>query len=447
MVPIRDRQNLAAFDLAIPSLKKEKTTGQAKKKTDLPTVIGKIFPKAKKVFDQVESLYYNRIPYHVRKKIPTSFAFAGMGIKFIDRVVRAVKPILDGARHAGQVVITQASKISQFFQKLKILGALGGIGIFVNLVKNSKDLHASLSKKDLNSSIDGALKITENVSDLTGIASTVVWGLKELGVNIAGEAAKAATSALTGVGIILSVATIILNGKLGIQSALFQKTLEKKFDDAEGKEGLKNVAKLINLQSPTSLQNHFGVSDGGLLKVRMKAIYEKSEKASPKESKEITATVKKAMVKRLWTKQLSYGLKVLAAAISIIGCAILLFTPLAPLGFGLLALSTATVISSVALDLCMNKQFSKALEKIVPTPILPKHPGYPKAKKESTEKQKNDLNQYRNALNEYMEDSKNSAAIRLYKWKRSEKKDYQKRVKTIANWEPEKFQSNPIPST
>jgi hypothetical protein len=379
---------------------------------------------------------------------------SGKLIQLIDTVSKVVQPIFDAIRNAGNA-INKASKFSLLMSKLKILGALAIIGAVTSLVANIKGVAKGILKQDKDLQIEKGLEIVENASEFCSVGETIVLGIKEFGVVAATETLKTAASALLGVGAILSAATIALHAKHWYDSAQFRKRLVEKFGGTDGKEAnLKDLVAFTNEQKNRTLKNRFGVNDSNELKLRLNAIYEKSKNCTPLESKKIADKTMTAMKKRLFTKELFHSLKIIASVISIIASAVLLFTPLAPLGFALLAVSSAIVIGVLVADYIMSSQFQKSLNEIVPISLeeIPKMPVKPELKDpkdlekkakydEAMKKYNKDLVAHYEGLAKYYENLEYASPIKDHKWAKTGKQDWKKKVASIGHWELTKAKS------
>lgn len=455
MNPTQSVSTLAALDLGFPGLGKVKTPEhRILDLYGLDPVVGTPKPKTngliaavKRAFESIESLYQNHIPYYLRERVKWIKDLTKKAYKLISNIVKLVLPFIDVIRNTAEAAASKSAKYMKVIRKMKILSALT-VGVIVyDIAMNIEGLVKSIFKKDLCLGVDKGLMIVDNVGDVAELIETILSGLKEFGVLAATETLKVACTALVGVSTIHSVASIVLNAKHWYQSAQFRSRIEQKF----GKEAnFGNVVAFVNGQKKRTLHNRFGVKDGGELKVRLNAILQKDRDNRTPKTKDAIKKAMHAMKKRLITKDICHGLKILAGVISIVACAVLLFTPIAPLGFALLATATAIGIVILVTNHLMTMQFKKTMNTLSPDNIqIPPQPRIPVLKNnndpmeqkkfaEDMEKYNTDLRKHKKAQTKFFEELKYVTPIRDYKWKSSGRKKFRKKVNNLIHWKPKK---------
>lgn len=367
---------------------------------------------------------FNRIfskPF--RKKVVLVQDFVDKGIKLTDRIVRFVSKIFSGAQSGAEAVhavnkisstlkkgvevvktvnnvfkgnnresdvVNVAGKIASGVQdgaeavsainsessckmpwlpKLKVLAGVDGIIAIVDIVKNALSFEKACRKKDDSWKVDAALSIAKNVSDLSRAVAGVLEGIGHFGVT--SSALTAVSTSLTGVGIIFSTASAVLNAKHWYESCQFRKQMIEKFDGQPG--NFKNVMEFIHKKSDRTLTKFTGVKKAGKLKAQMEAIWRKNKELDTDQKKENVKKTMSAWKTRVKWKNIVNALKTIAAVVSVIASAVLFFTPFAPVvavvlvpvGFGLLAACTATNITTQIMDLVAKTNFCKELKKLV----------------------------------------------------------------------------------
>jgi hypothetical protein len=150
-----------------------------------------------------------------------------------------------------------------------------------------------------------------------------------------------------------------------------------------------------------------------------------------------------AMKKRLITKEVSSALKILACVISIVASAVLMFTPIAPLGFALFALSTTIGISILVADYVTTMQFNKTIRMLAPESLnFPEKPQMPPlGKRNDPEEQKRyarEIQLHEKQRKSFIDEMKYVAPVKLYKWEHHLKKSYRKKMNNIIRWNPKK---------
>lgn len=168
--------------------------------------------------------------------------------------------------------------------------------------------------------LDAIFRVSECLSWLGYSASIFIDGLHVVGAFV--DKAVSLEFGFTLAGVILSIATILLNAKHLVQG---EELLE--YVDTLGDRAVINT---FNVRSDYELERYFGM-EGAKLRVVI-------------ESDNAVRAVA-ALKERIVTRNLSHKLAITSATITVVGMAILLFTPFFPIGHGLLVV--AAIISIV----------------------------------------------------------------------------------------------------
>lgn len=186
--------------------------------------------------------------------------------------------------------------------------------------------------------VDGILRIMEATSWLSQSASTFVRGLSLTGAHAVTVAADCALS-FSCASVILSTATIALNVKHLRESRVFLKKIKKAEDLG-----------VLKVQSNDNLEKYFNVEGDklkGMIKdidtnIRSKLNSEQPEDKA--EGKSIREKALNAFKVRIKSKHLSHKLACVSAVVTLIGMAILLLSPLAPLAYTFLAIGSGIAL-------------------------------------------------------------------------------------------------------
>lgn len=394
----------------------------------------------KRAFESLESLYDKHVPIELREKVRWITELSSKSYKLIGLILKVSSPLIDIIRESILATLPTNWPSMNFLKKTKILSILAVGGVGYSLAMNIKGVVKSIFKNDLSQGIDKGLMIIEDISDMTGVAGSFIGRLKELSLIAATEALSVAGSALVGVGAALSFASIALNAKHWYQSAQFRKRMDQKFGGTSGNEAnFGEVVKYAEGKSNKILKQRFGVRDGGLLKLRLNAILQKDKDNSTEDTKENINTAMKAMKKRLITKDICHGLKILAGVISIIATAVLLFTPAQPLGLALFAVATAIGIGVLITEHVASKKFEKTLNQLAPDNLeKPVEPKQPENKNDLNvqDRYQNDMFEYHELLEKYNREIKYVKPLHDYKWKASGRKRFRNKTHCLRHWTP-----------
>lgn len=188
--------------------------------------------------------------------------------------------------------------------------------------------------------VDATLRVAENLSWLGDSTSTFISGLEVTGAIAEG------TSALTFFPIsvasaCLATATITLNGRRLYQSRQLIKEMDLQASDNE-------VLTLLNNKDEYFLQKSFNV-EGDKLKETLQDIQglaaKKLASGDAKSSQETLQKTVDGLKERIRTKNWSHGLAILSSVVTLIGMAILLFSPLGPIAYAILAVAALVSVA------------------------------------------------------------------------------------------------------
>ena len=222
------------------------------------------------------------------------------------------------------------------------------IGSTVRAIRSFKG--ASTSEK-----IDASLQIVSATGVVVGVTSSIAEGLVGVGKVAAKEIIWATPLAI--VGAALGCADIALSAKHLIEGYKFSKAFHRAVGDSSP-ENYKEVVELIkyNQESKKSfIRKYLGV-DAVKLIGNLEKIEEEGDSAKMK-------SAIKMLADRLTFERKSQALSLLTSVVSVIAFG-LLFSPAAPLGFALLALSTVSSVSNLVMKTFSTKDFKDKLQEM-----------------------------------------------------------------------------------
>lgn len=222
-------------------------------------------------------------------------------------------------------------------------------------------------KKFADEKIDAALNISRSLAYLGSTAVAIGNHLSSVGV--------IATESLSWVQP-LSITSLALSAAaigIGVKGLVESKHLSKKFDAIHNKNFLTSQAEFRQLKasllkkSNGFLSQHFQIRPR-LLKSELEVIElraeEKIRSGDAKlmmEGMQDFEKVNQGIRKRIAASYVSSILRTVAAIISVIGVSVLLFTPVAPAGYALLAVSGSVMVAKFFFDRIKTNQFAKTI--------------------------------------------------------------------------------------
>jgi hypothetical protein len=253
-------------------------------------------------------------------------------------------------------------KYIEWLQKAKLLAVIPLPLVLYNSVKDvSSSLEAIFKEKSADSAVEGGLMIAYDVSDLTGLIGSIIGGLQKFGFLTKGRIAD--SPAFFGhMGTLRSAVSIALNAKHGFEGFRLRRRLVQKFG---AKANFEHVVDFIKGQKAKTLQKKLDIQDGGELKARLNAIWERN-KLPGNESKKNIDKAMSVLKNRIRWMNIGCALKALAGTISLIAVAILLFTPFAPVSNAAFAAASALGIFILISGKRASKRFDSAIKNLAP---------------------------------------------------------------------------------
>lgn len=207
--------------------------------------------------------------------------------------------------------------------------------------------------------IDASLRVAENLSWLGDSTATVISGLEVTGA--IPEGAVAATffpiSIASGC---LATATIALNAR-----RLYQNQQLLKEMNAQGSDD--QVLTLLTSKDEYFLNKNFNV-EGGKLKTTLQEIQtlaqNKLSGGDAHASQGVLQQTVRSLKERISTKNWSHALSILSSTVTLIGMSILLFTPLSPVAYSLMAAAALVSVIKFLYERRALKHFATTLERI-----------------------------------------------------------------------------------
>ena len=306
---------------------------------------------------------------------------SALGSNFYNVISEFVLPLLGIVRFTSEAAsdaLPEDSKYMIWIRRFKVLSAFT---LPVSVVEVALGVYhvgkAIFAQKDWSTAADEAIGVVEKISSISDNVATVIWGIQEFGLLTQAGVSIAATC-LSGVGSVLSAASIALSLKHMVEGLVFYTRLRSRFRNfKENPESFKNGVEFIEGKRNSGLQRNLGVGDGAKFKTRMKAIWEHYE--NDKHSEQSKKNLQKAMNAFTWhtvLRTLNHTLAITAGVVSIVATAILIFTPLAPLGYAMIAAAAAigiyVLISGKISTFCFEHRI-KGLASYVDLPELPRH--------------------------------------------------------------------------
>lgn len=181
-----------------------------------------------------------------------------------------------------------------------------------------------------NEKIDAMLRMIESLGWTGDCASYFVNGLFDL--DLVSRNAMTVAFSFSVASAFLSTATLALNAKHLYHGNKLLETIERTGGNYVG------VLQHLNLKSDYEIRRHFGVA-GHKFREKILPIIQNAENNAG-----IVQTTVDHLKDRIKDKNFSHKLAIASAAVTCIGMLILLFTPIFPLAYGLLALAAAVAV-------------------------------------------------------------------------------------------------------
>ncbi len=277
-----------------------------------------------------------------------------------------------GIATGGEALVKEVMKTDGgCFKHLECLSVIGGLFAIKDIVQTAgKFAHAKAPRK-----IESAFVIASNIGDVGASVSSFARFLK--GAGAVTEKAIAWIKPLgivcTGfevIGVSLNVKRLVNTCRMATQFK--QATgLEKKDDDYTFADYQKGVQLILDhrVKDQDFIKDHFYKNETELahrLMVIGACAQQKIASADLKDQAEGKRSLRitmQTLSQRLTTKKWSHTLSLVAGVISLVAGLVLLFTPLAPLGLGLMVLGSVISLGSTFIyKRIMDKQFQKAME-------------------------------------------------------------------------------------
>ena len=299
-----------------------------------------------KIKHKLENKYEEKVSLKFRKKITFIRDVSRPGVKCVNALYQLALPYII---YVWSIVRFSAETEKEHFSTKLIKGLRKSkvcivvvlpVG-FYDFSKNIFLLAQAAIKNNTDLVAEKGLDIVENVSDLTGNVSTVIEGLEQFG-KIASDVAGPLTTWLLGISAALSAITIVRESKRIVDCKRFWKNLTAKKSFADKKEAILNCEEKM-------LRRVFNIDDGKKFKDRIWNIYVNS-----KSDANICKKTMNSLKEKVITDNICRGLSIIVGTVCIVAILLLLFTPLATLGFGLLLGAT-----TVGLALLITKEVTK----------------------------------------------------------------------------------------
>lgn len=228
------------------------------------------------------------------------------------------------------------------------------------------------AKLSLNEKVDRVLDLVSSVGNLGDTVSTVAEGFSAVGA-VAEHAVRWATPLLV-VSMAFQAVGLVLIMKKMRETRLFTREMHDAsgWKEEEKKYAVDDLTQTIALIQDRAMKEksfvakHFKV-DGdivGKLQAKLATIRASLESANEEEQQAGNAELQKTMAllkNRVKATQWSNTLNLLIGVVGMVATGIL-FTPLAPIGFGVLALITVISLRTFFVDKAKTRQFEQALE-------------------------------------------------------------------------------------
>lgn len=370
--------SLSYLDLAIAPSRQVSTLGLEVPKIEVPAIAATVHHRIargpleaiKDAYKRLEDFYHQAFPITFQcrfAQIQLGLLKGGTLLSSLYKVLNPVMSIFRNMISTGeQSVFKETIWLVKFAKKTRLLSIFSLPASLVQVVKGGYECVLSVKKKERSEALEQALNVADSLGDLSHGISTFIDCLMDAAVVNSSAALTAASTYLTGIGVILSVASIGLQCKFIYESVKLKNRITRLFD-SKGKADFQSVVKEIDKLSHSRLARTVGVSDGEKLKARLHAIYERNSDplGNAEHKKNLVSTVK-ALKNRIHWNNIGRYLKITAAVISIIAVSILLFSPVAPIGYLLVAVSAAIGLAVLLIDYKAEQDLNCHLKALAP---------------------------------------------------------------------------------
>lgn len=328
-------------------------------------------------FEHLRGLYVRYIPASLRGRLSWVQDLPGKVFNLIENVVKVVKPLFQTIWNSSgtfEDINREILPFTMILRKLPLFSACGFVRDVYNIARDVNTFVRSAIKKSCDAMVESGLKFTGHIGDLSVTAASIIGVLKVFEVIPAGIASIVSLS-LTSVGAAFSLGMIALHAKDWYDNARLRVRILKHYNLKEGtEENFKHVVEELSKVSNSTLKKMFGVTDGGEMKVRLKAVWERNKELSTEQRGKIREAMC-SLKKRSITKDICLGLKILAALVTVAATVALLCSPAAPAGFVLLATAAAISIAVITTEIITSIQFEKKLRTLAPNddPIVARY--------------------------------------------------------------------------
>jgi len=231
---------------------------------------------------------------------------------------------------------------------------LGGVlALPYYAVTFGKDFYNMVHSRYMDDKVDSGLRGISKIGTI--LKSIIVVSLGVRAVDLAGKGLKISLplwgGCLIGVGMVLETGDAIASSVGFCRSLSFQRKLSRV-------EGTEETLRFLIEQDTHLLKRRFQVKNGSLLKERLSQELEKifaSKKEKHIQQKHAQAVLRR-LKERVYVRMASDIIKTAAHIIGIVGLVILIFTPVAPLGYGLIAASVGLALTIACVDYAESKK-------------------------------------------------------------------------------------------
>ena len=375
------RASLSGLDLALDPVRV--STYHSNRQEPEPPPLGRVSTAAavhekvlngpveeiKAAFCRLEYLYHKNVSLTFRHRVIQIQSGFSKGGKLLSHAYQAMDPLLSIFRNSvlsGEELLKKFSGFTKAVKKTRLFSVISIPVSIVGMFKGMAGLSVSLYHKKYGDAGEFGLNILDSLGDLSSSISTFIDGLEVCEVITGSAALTAASTYLSGIGTILSVAAIGLHSKFIYDTNKLKNRMIKIFKGEE-KEKFKGIVDLFDQYSDSRLARNIGVSDGAKLKARMHAIFKRNRnpETNPEHKKNLEKTFQALKTRIKWNNIGRY-LKITAAVITIVAMAVLMFSPLAPLGYALLAISTVIGLGVLYMDYKAERKLNDHFKALAP---------------------------------------------------------------------------------
>lgn len=283
-----------------------------------------------------------------------------------DKILTTTRGVADVARK----VFCSDTKFINFIRATELFAVSATPFAFYNIGKGVKEL----VKGDKQEKIDAALMMTSELGTIGDAVASFAGGLHTIGA--VSETAVAWAGPLAIASAALSLASIASNARGLWQSHKLKKNLLGKQNKKEYTvEDYTKTVGFLQAQKDCVLKQHFNIK-GEKLKTKVNEIWKDAERKlssgdaeKVKEGHSKMGVMLKAFKDRIFSKKMCHILSIVAAVVSTVGLGVLFFTPLAPVGYSLIALGAAISVGKFFYNMVKQYRFKKALGLPVECPM------------------------------------------------------------------------------